>query len=235
MAVVVVGDFDKATIEGLVKTHFGALPKTAVPRLRPTYKVPEHPTTLYALATDKEYPATSVGVIKKYPERDRTTLGGYRQTLRRTAVHVDVRPPDERDRPEGRPAVPRRRRRARAGRHRQDRRRVAQRLREGDWRRARPGGRADRVGAGAQVRVHADRTRPAEARHAPRPTSGGSRSARSGNRRRSPTSTSATSPTRRSSPASSTSTPRASGSCPRSRSTRSTRWRRSSAAPPTAW
>ncbi len=81
MAVIVVGDFDKATIEGLVKTHFGALPKTAVPRLRPTYKVPEHPTTLYALATDKEYPATSVGVIKKYPERDRTTLGGYRQTF----------------------------------------------------------------------------------------------------------------------------------------------------------
>ncbi len=81
MAVVVVGDFDKATIESLVRAHFGALPKTAVPRLRPTYKVPEHPTTLYAIATDKEYPATAVGIVKKYPERDRTTLGGYRQTF----------------------------------------------------------------------------------------------------------------------------------------------------------
>jgi zinc protease len=81
MAVVVVGDFDKAAIEGLVKTHFGALPKPAVPRLRPVYKVPEHPGTLYAIATDKEQPTTSAGVIKKYPERDRTTLGGYRQTF----------------------------------------------------------------------------------------------------------------------------------------------------------
>ena len=81
MAVVAVGDFDKATIEGLIKTHFGALPKPAVPRLRPTYKVPEHSTTLYALASDKEYPATAVGVITKSPERDRTTLGGYRQTF----------------------------------------------------------------------------------------------------------------------------------------------------------
>jgi zinc protease len=81
MAVVVVGDFDKASVEGLVKKHFGALPKTAVPRLRPTYKVPEHPERLYALAADKEYPATSVGVIVKLPGRERTTLGAYRQTF----------------------------------------------------------------------------------------------------------------------------------------------------------
>ena len=81
MAVVVVGDFDKATVEGLVKTHFGALPKAAVPRLRPAYKVPDHPTTLYALATDKEYTSTSGGIISKFPERNRTTVGGYRQTF----------------------------------------------------------------------------------------------------------------------------------------------------------
>jgi zinc protease len=81
MAVVVVGDFDKAAIEALVKKHFGALPKAAVPRLRPTYKVPEHPDRLYALAADKEYPATSVGIITKLPERERTTVGAYRQTF----------------------------------------------------------------------------------------------------------------------------------------------------------
>jgi len=81
MAVVVVGDFDKATVEGLVKQHFGALPKAAVPRLRPAYKVPDHPTTLYALATDKEYTSTSAGILSKFPERNRTTVGGYRQTF----------------------------------------------------------------------------------------------------------------------------------------------------------
>jgi zinc protease len=81
MAVVVVGDFDKATVEGLVKKHFGSLPKAAVPRLRPSYTVPGHPTTLYALATDKEQASTSASVISKSPERDRTTVGGYRQTF----------------------------------------------------------------------------------------------------------------------------------------------------------
>ena len=81
MAVVVVGDFDKATIEALVRKHFGELPKAVAPRARPTYTVPAHPTTLYALVTDKEYPSTNVGIVRKFPERDRTTLGGYRQTF----------------------------------------------------------------------------------------------------------------------------------------------------------
>jgi zinc protease len=81
MAIVVVGDFDKATIEDLVKKHFGALAKPAAPRPRPIYPVPAHPSTLYALTNDKEYPSTSVGIVRKFPERDRTTVGGYRQTF----------------------------------------------------------------------------------------------------------------------------------------------------------
>ena len=81
MAVVVVGDFDKATVEALVRQHFAALPKVTSPRTRPVYTTPAHPSTLYTVATDKEYPSTSVGIVRKFPERDRSTLGAYRQSL----------------------------------------------------------------------------------------------------------------------------------------------------------
>src|SRR3954470_18276854 len=53
MAVVAVGDFDKAAIETLIKTHFGSIPKSPATKLRPAYNVPDHPGTLYAIATDK--------------------------------------------------------------------------------------------------------------------------------------------------------------------------------------
>ena len=59
MAVVAVGDFDKAAIEALVKQHFESIPKSPATKLRPTYNVPEQPGTLYAIATDKEASSTS--------------------------------------------------------------------------------------------------------------------------------------------------------------------------------
>ncbi len=235
MAVVVVGDFDKTAIEGLVKTHFGAPAEDrgAAPAA----------DLQGAGASDDAVRARhrqgSPGHLRRgHQEIPRTRPDDARRVsadLRRAAVHVDVRPPDERDRPEGRPAVPRRRRHDRAGRHRQDRRDTTQRLGEGDRRRTRPRGRADRVGAGAEVRVHADRIRSAEARDAPvlRATVHGAREAGvvdARGRIRPQLHRPGDHPGHRV-----PSTPRASGSCRRSRSTRSTRWRRSSRVPPTAW
>ena len=81
MAIVAVGDFDKTVVEGLIKEHFSSIPATRVPRLRPAYKVPDHPGTLYAIATDKEASGTNVGVFNKFPGRDRTTVGSYRQRI----------------------------------------------------------------------------------------------------------------------------------------------------------
>jgi zinc protease len=81
MAVVAVGDFDKAAVEALVKKHFGALVKPAVPRLRPAYKVPAHPDTLFTIASDKEAPMTTVTVYNKLGERDPSTVGTFRQLL----------------------------------------------------------------------------------------------------------------------------------------------------------
>ena len=81
MAVVAVGDFDKAAVETLIKTHFESIPKSAATKLRPPYEVPDHPGTLYAIATDKEASGTSVAVYSKMPLRDQTTVGSYRRQI----------------------------------------------------------------------------------------------------------------------------------------------------------
>src|SRR6187455_1370119 len=62
MAVVAVGDFDKAAIETLIKNHFETIPASPATKLRPSYNVPDHPGTLYAITTDKEASSTSVTV-----------------------------------------------------------------------------------------------------------------------------------------------------------------------------
>jgi zinc protease len=81
MAVVAVGDFDKAAIEGLIKKDFTPVPAPKVPRLWPSYSVPDHPQTLYAIATDKEATMTTVSVYNKLPLREQTTVGAYRQKI----------------------------------------------------------------------------------------------------------------------------------------------------------
>jgi zinc protease len=81
MAVVAVGDFDRAAIEALVKNHFGSIPKSPATKLRPSYNVPPQPGTLFAIATDKEASSTSVAVYSKMPPRDQTTVGAYRRQI----------------------------------------------------------------------------------------------------------------------------------------------------------
>jgi zinc protease len=81
MAVVAVGDFDKAAVEALIKAHFGTIPASPATKLRPSYNVPDHPGTLYAITTDKEASSTSVTVYSKLPLRDPTTVGAYRQQM----------------------------------------------------------------------------------------------------------------------------------------------------------
>ena len=81
MAVVAVGDFDKAAVETLIRKHFESIPKSAATKLRPAYNVPDHPGTLFAIATDKEASSTSVSVYSKMPLRDQTTVASYRQQM----------------------------------------------------------------------------------------------------------------------------------------------------------
>jgi zinc protease len=79
MAVIAVGDFDPAAMEGLIRSHFGSIPMPASPRPRTNYDVPDHPGTRYAIATDSEATATIVGVTSLMAARDQTTIGAYRQ------------------------------------------------------------------------------------------------------------------------------------------------------------
>ncbi|HEX7780928.1 MAG TPA: pitrilysin family protein, partial [Vicinamibacterales bacterium] len=81
MAVIAVGDFEKPAIEQRIKKHFGALPAAAKPRPRTTYPVPDHPGTLYTIATDKEASATNVSVYSKMALRDPVTVGSYRRSI----------------------------------------------------------------------------------------------------------------------------------------------------------
>jgi len=81
MAVVAVGDFDKTAVEGLIKQHFASIPAVRVPRLRPTYSVPDHPGTLYTVASDKEASMTSVSVYNKLPLQEQGTVGVYRNNI----------------------------------------------------------------------------------------------------------------------------------------------------------
>ncbi|MEP6919302.1 MAG: insulinase family protein, partial [Acidobacteriota bacterium] len=81
MAVVAVGDVEIAAVEAMIKDHFGSIPASATPKVRPSYPVPDHPETLFTIATDKEATSTNVSVYSKMPVRDPTTIGAYRAQI----------------------------------------------------------------------------------------------------------------------------------------------------------
>jgi zinc protease len=79
MAVVAVGDFDRAAIEKLIKNHFGSLTNPASPRPRPSYDVPDRVDTGYAVSTDQEATSTTIEVNTILPAVEEGTVGVYRQ------------------------------------------------------------------------------------------------------------------------------------------------------------
>lgn len=79
MAVVAVGDFDKAAVEKLITTHFAPIPANTAPRPVPTYDIPDRPGTGYAISTDKETTNTTVEVETLLPARRQGSVGYYRQ------------------------------------------------------------------------------------------------------------------------------------------------------------
>jgi zinc protease len=81
MAVVAVGDFDPAVIEGLIQKHFTGLESPDNLRERTVYPVPDHDEALFAIATDPEMTFNSVSVYWKQDLRDESTFGAYRQSV----------------------------------------------------------------------------------------------------------------------------------------------------------
>jgi len=81
MAVIVVGDINKASIEAQIKSHFGSIPPSVSPRLRPSFAVEERPGTSYSVLTDPEADNTRISVINTRNAREQSTIGAYRRYM----------------------------------------------------------------------------------------------------------------------------------------------------------
>jgi len=79
MAVIAVGDFDKAVIEKLVNAHFGSIPAHKSPKERATFGLPDRPDMAFGIFTDKETTTASVEVDTILPARPEGSVGAYRQ------------------------------------------------------------------------------------------------------------------------------------------------------------
>ena len=81
MAVVAVGDFDAAAIEGMIRGRFAGLESPPNPRPRETLRVPlDHPPRL-AIATDVEALQSQVSVLYKRPVALRGTVAAFRRGI----------------------------------------------------------------------------------------------------------------------------------------------------------
>src|SRR5215470_6645276 len=82
MAVIVVGDVDRDAVAAMIKEHFASLSGPSPERARPTFDVPEHRGTRYAIVTDKEATTTAVQISDLRPARNQGSVGGYREIIR---------------------------------------------------------------------------------------------------------------------------------------------------------
>ncbi len=81
MAVMAVGDFDPAEIEGLIEEYFGDLPSAQDAIPRPAPAVPQREDTRYLIATDPENPYAYAMLINSMASNTAGTRAGYRQFL----------------------------------------------------------------------------------------------------------------------------------------------------------
>jgi zinc protease len=79
MAVVAVGDFDPAWIEGLIKQRFSSLTNPASPVARTAYPVPGHEGTRVRIVTDPENPSTGFQVTFRHDARPTKTVADLRE------------------------------------------------------------------------------------------------------------------------------------------------------------
>jgi zinc protease len=81
MAVVAVGDFDPATIEAKIRSHFSKIQKHPNPPARTLYDVPTNTEPLVAIASDREATSSNVNLIYKMPATGVETVRDYRTML----------------------------------------------------------------------------------------------------------------------------------------------------------
>jgi len=81
MAVIVVGDVDRADTERMIRAHFSSLANPLSERPRTAFDVPEQRATRYAMVTDRETTSTEVEVSDLRPARNQGTVRGYREIM----------------------------------------------------------------------------------------------------------------------------------------------------------
>lgn len=77
MAVVAVGDFDADSVEAMIRSRFGSIPR-GQPVVRPDYPVPAHDSVYVTVATDPEATNSSVQLYNILPRRSYSTLQDFR-------------------------------------------------------------------------------------------------------------------------------------------------------------
>ncbi len=81
MAVIAVGDFDKAAIETLIKKHFSGIRSSGAARKAPEAIIPPNKAPLVAIASDKEATNSVVSLMFKLPDTQTKTVADYRSDL----------------------------------------------------------------------------------------------------------------------------------------------------------
>ncbi|MDP2982657.1 MAG: insulinase family protein [Candidatus Latescibacter sp.] len=80
-AVIAVGDFDSQKMLELIKKHFAAIPAKTNSRPRTVFPVPDHPETLFAIATDPEATRSNVSLYYMHEVKLEKTVRDYRRML----------------------------------------------------------------------------------------------------------------------------------------------------------
>lgn len=82
MAIIVVGDFDKAQMEAMIKKQFANIPATsAAARPRVTATIPNNAEPIISIVTDAEATSSSVQLLLKYPRGEPGTVASFRRGL----------------------------------------------------------------------------------------------------------------------------------------------------------
>lgn len=87
MAIIAVGDFDAVMVETKIKELFSPIKKPDLIRKRIIHDVPDHPETLYALASDPEATRSGVSILFKHPAKIDRTVGDYRERMLKKVYH----------------------------------------------------------------------------------------------------------------------------------------------------
>lgn len=88
MSIVVVGDFDKAQMESMIKAQFSDLPPTGPKaRERVEVPVPDNVDPIVSIVADPEATSSSIQVLLKYPRGETGTVAAFRRGLVANIYH----------------------------------------------------------------------------------------------------------------------------------------------------